>query len=81
LTYLEIYNEIIKDLLNPETKNLVIVENVAKETVVIGLKEFEVKTFEDVKKYIEKGNSKKNVAATSNNFQSSRSHCVLQFKL
>eukprot|EP00210_Caulerpa_lentillifera_P008535 g8141.t1 len=75
---LEIYNEKLIDLLNPNSTNLVI----RKDTKyglgikVVGLKEVEVKCCNDALDLIEIGNNCRRVAATDTTIRSHRSHCV-----
>lgn len=53
-SYLEIYQEEIKDLLNPETppKSIHIREVEKKGIVVVGVKEEVVTTYEDMKRFV-----------------------------
>lgn len=55
VSYLEIYNEVIKDLLNPSDKNLLIREHPELGVYVQDLAELVVKNEEDVHKLLEQG--------------------------
>lgn len=80
VSYLEIYNETIKDLLNIETspKKLTILENEHKEIIVSNLTKMDTQNVEDVMDVIIRGNCNRTVSATEANLTSSRSHAVLQ---
>ncbi|SMN18066.1 similar to Saccharomyces cerevisiae YGL216W KIP3 Kinesin-related motor protein involved in mitotic spindle positioning [Maudiozyma saulgeensis] len=80
LSFLEIYNERIRDLLNPETnyKKLVIREDDNKRTTVANLSHHYPKTVQDVIDLVIKGNINRTTSATEANEVSSRSHAVLQ---
>ncbi|KAM6565329.1 hypothetical protein CsatA_024457 [Cannabis sativa] len=79
---LEIYNEQITDLLDPNQKNLQIREDVKSGIYVENLTEECVRTMEDVNKLLTKGLLNRRTGATSINSESSRSHtvftCVLE---
>lgn len=80
VSYLEIYNEMIKDLLNLETspKKLTLLENQHKEIIVSNLTKVETENVEDVMDVIMKGNYNRTVSPTEANLTSSRSHAVIQ---
>ncbi|XP_062109279.1 kinesin-like protein KIN-12B [Humulus lupulus] len=79
---LEIYNEQITDLLDPNQGNLQIREDVKSGIYVENLTEECVRTMEDVNKLLTKGLLNRRTGATSINSESSRSHtvftCVLE---
>jgi kinesin family protein 18/19 len=82
VSYLEIYNEQVKDLLN-ETQQiqnigLKIVEDYNKGVMVPELTEYTVNNSEELLKLVLRGNKKRTMAATSANQFSSRSHAILQ---
>lgn len=94
VSYLEIYNERVQDLLRPHKKqstggppgsssgsSLRLRE--AKETgpYVEGLSDFPVESYQDVKKYLELGNANRVTAATKMNDASSRSHAVFTLEV
>ena len=75
----EIYNECVRDLLNPPSTNLVIREDKAnKSVVVMGLSEHIVVSVEEVMEFMEKGNSERVFGATALNDASSRSHTIFR---
>lgn len=80
VSYLEIYNETIKDLLNIETssRKLTLLENENKEIIVSNLTKVDTATVDDVMDVILKGNYNRTVSPTAANLTSSRSHAVLQ---
>jgi kinesin family protein 15 len=55
VSYMELYNEQINDLLEPSKKNLDVRENKDKGIYVDQLSEYEVKNLEDTINYLEKG--------------------------
>ncbi|KAH7521529.1 hypothetical protein FEM48_Zijuj07G0043200 [Ziziphus jujuba var. spinosa] len=73
---LEIYNEQITDLLDPNQRNLQIREDVKSGVYVENLTEECVKSMTDVSKLLIKGLSNRRTGATSINAESSRSHTV-----
>ncbi|OIW14678.1 hypothetical protein TanjilG_33020 [Lupinus angustifolius] len=75
-SFLEIYNEQITDLLNPNQKNLQIREDVKSGVYVENLTEENVATMKDVTRLLIKGLSNRRIGATSINSESSRSHTV-----
>ena len=81
VSFLEIYNEVVKDLLNPSDKQLKIRENPELGIYVEDLCELIVKTPEDIMRLIEQGNTVRRVAATNMNEQSSRSHSCFTIKI
>lgn len=83
LTYLEIYNETIRDLLNPHTdpRMLQLLENGHREIVVSNLSEHHPQTVNEVMQLIVEGNKYRSVSPTEANAVSSRSHAVLQMKI
>eukprot|EP00602_Paraphysomonas_sp_CaronLab_P001022 CAMPEP_0185033720 /NCGR_PEP_ID=MMETSP1103-20130426/22960_1 /TAXON_ID=36769 /ORGANISM="Paraphysomonas bandaiensis, Strain Caron Lab Isolate" /LENGTH=699 /DNA_ID=CAMNT_0027570099 /DNA_START=449 /DNA_END=2548 /DNA_ORIENTATION=+ len=81
VSYLEIYNETIKDLLNPSDKVLKIHESPKTGIYVKDLCELIVKDSSDIMRLIEQGNTVRRVAATNMNDQSSRSHSCFTVKI
>ncbi|XP_019431563.1 PREDICTED: kinesin-like protein KIN-12B [Lupinus angustifolius] len=75
-SFLEIYNEQITDLLDPNQRNLPIREDVKSGVYVENLTEEHVCTMKDVLWLLIKGLSNRRVGATSINSESSRSHTV-----
>eukprot|EP00002_Diphylleia_rotans_P039483 TRINITY_DN9166_c0_g1_i5.p1 TRINITY_DN9166_c0_g1~~TRINITY_DN9166_c0_g1_i5.p1 ORF type:complete len:682 (+),score=200.92 TRINITY_DN9166_c0_g1_i5:343-2388(+) len=81
VSYLEIYNEVVRDLLNPTDKDLKIRENPKIGIYVEGLAEMVVKTPEEVERYIDQGTKARSVGATNMNEHSSRSHSVFTVRI
>lgn len=81
ISYLEIYNEQVIDLLVDSNCNLMIVEDLHKGIIVPDLTEYSVVSSKELIKLIIKGNSKRTMAATGENIFSSRSHAILQIML
>ena len=83
VSYIEIYNENVIDLLNNENENmsLMIIEDPNKGVYVHNVKEFIIKTVLDLKKLIWQGNKRRTMAPTNQNKFSSRSHAILQISL
>ncbi|KAK4266579.1 hypothetical protein QN277_027476 [Acacia crassicarpa] len=75
-SFLEIYNEQITDLLDPNQRNLQIREDVKSGIYVENLTEEQVCTMKDVVRLLLKGLSNRRIGATSINSESSRSHTV-----
>lgn len=76
VSYYEIYNEKIRDLLDPEKVNLSIHEDKNRVPYVKGATERFVGNPEEVLQAIEDGKSNRQVAVTNMNEHSSRSHSV-----
>ena len=78
LWYLEIYNENIKDLLNPNDENCDLREDPQKGTIISNISELNVSTSNDIMNLLRKGNKNRTQEATNANETSSRSHAILQ---
>lgn len=77
VSYLEIYNERVRDLLNPSTKgNLKVREHPSTGPYVEDLAKLVVRSFNEIQHLMDEGNKARTVAATSMNETSSRSHAV-----
>ncbi|CAH1248127.1 KIF13A [Branchiostoma lanceolatum] len=78
VSYMEIYNEKVRDLLDPGTTkhNLKVREHKILGPYVDGLQILAVTKYEDIEKLMNEGNKSRTVAATSMNEESSRSHAV-----
>ncbi|XP_071110195.1 kinesin-like protein unc-104 isoform X4 [Haliotis cracherodii] len=77
VSYMEIYCERVRDLLNPSNKNALRVrEHPLLGPYVEDLSKLAVQSFEDIKNLIDEGNKARTVAATNMNETSSRSHAV-----
>ncbi|XP_041378535.1 kinesin-like protein unc-104 isoform X3 [Gigantopelta aegis] len=77
VSYMEIYCERVRDLLNPSNKHsLRVREHPLLGPYVEDLSKLAVQSFEDIKNLIDEGNKARTVAATNMNETSSRSHAV-----
>ena len=77
VSYLEIYNEKVRDLLNPKSKgNLRVREHPILGPYVESLTKLVVSSFEDIERLMDEGNKARTVASTNMNATSSRSHAV-----
>nr|KAJ3419884.1 hypothetical protein HK105_006384 [Polyrhizophydium stewartii] len=76
VSYMEIYNETIRDLLNPEQTDLRIHEHRTRGVYVSPLKEEIVTTPKQLMKVISRGEANRSVGATDFNEHSSRSHTI-----
>jgi len=78
VSYMEIYCERVRDLLNPKNKNnnLRVREHPIMGPYVEDLSKLVVKSYTDVDFLIDEGNKARTVAATNMNETSSRSHAV-----
>eukprot|EP00357_Protocruzia_adherens_P037863 CAMPEP_0114973612 /NCGR_PEP_ID=MMETSP0216-20121206/1059_1 /TAXON_ID=223996 /ORGANISM="Protocruzia adherens, Strain Boccale" /LENGTH=129 /DNA_ID=CAMNT_0002334139 /DNA_START=408 /DNA_END=794 /DNA_ORIENTATION=- len=84
LSYLEIYNEHVKDLLveaHEEPSNLMIVEDPNRGVFVPNLSEHVISTVTDVMNLIIRGNENRTMAPTGANIFSSRSHAILMLNI
>ncbi|XP_044721283.1 kinesin motor domain-containing protein [Hirsutella rhossiliensis] len=82
VSYLEIYNERVRDLLNPATKgNLKVREHPSTGPYVEDLAKLVVGTFQEIENLMDEGNKARTVAATNMNETSSRSHAVFTLML
>ena len=78
MSYLEIYNECIKDLLSHSGDVLELREDPHKGITVAGINEIVASSAEEVMALLQLGNRNRTVEATNANETSSRSHAVLQ---
>jgi kinesin family protein 18/19 len=78
VSFLEIYNEMIKDLIVVSDDVLELREDKDKGITVAGLSEVEVESPEDVMELLFFGNQNRTQEATDANETSSRSHAILQ---
>ena len=76
ISYLEIYQESLSDLLNPESKNLTI-RDVKGKIIVDGLRTFLLNSPEEGLKYVTQGTKLRHIASTKMNEESSRSHAII----
>ncbi|GMH83472.1 hypothetical protein TrVE_jg1056 [Triparma verrucosa] len=80
-SYIEIYNEVIMDLLNPGGKKLDIRESPEKGVYVQGVCEVVCQSSSDIMKLVKQGGAVRRVAATQMNQESSRSHSCFTIKM
>lgn len=84
VNYLEIYNELIYDLLadmDTQKESLQIAFTTRGQIKVSGLRDVTVATYEDAVKLLEQGKQARQVAETKLNTDSSRSHSIFTIKL
>jgi len=78
ISMIEIYNELIKDLLEPSSENLDLREDPLKGPTVAGMAEIVAKSATEVMGLLHNGNKNRTQEATEANATSSRSHAILQ---
>ncbi|XP_034249047.1 kinesin-like protein KIF13A isoform X2 [Thrips palmi] len=78
VSYMEIYNEKVHDLLDPKAnkQSLKVREHNVLGPYVDGLSQLAVTSFQDIDTLMAEGNKSRTVAATNMNSESSRSHAV-----
>lgn len=78
VSFLEVYNENIRDLLSDVEEYLDLREDPIKGPVVASITEIETTSSQEIMQLLHQGNAKRSQAATAANEVSSRSHAVLQ---
>jgi len=78
ISFLEVYNENIRDLLSKADEYLDLREDPMKGPMVSGITEIETKSAEQIMQLLDQGNRNRTTHATCANEVSSRSHAVLQ---
>ncbi|KAJ1633366.1 P-loop containing nucleoside triphosphate hydrolase protein [Pavlovales sp. CCMP2436] len=80
LSYMEIYNEVIKDLLNPTDSSigLPLNEDPVRGMVVAGITEYDATSASEILGLLTQGNMARAQEPTAANKTSSRSHAILQ---
>jgi kinesin family protein 18/19 len=81
MSYLEIYNELIRDLLNPSSNFLELREDAKGGVQVAGIMEIVATTPQEVMHLLHRGNKERTQEPTKANKTSSRSHAVLQVNI
>nr|XP_032815549.1 kinesin-like protein KIF13A isoform X2 [Petromyzon marinus] len=83
VSYLEIYNERVRDLLDPKGSQtaLKVREHQIFGPYVDGLSQLAVTSYQDIDSLMSEGNKSRTVAATNMNEESSRSHAVFTITL
>ncbi|XP_067655399.1 kinesin-like protein KIF27 [Haliotis asinina] len=78
VSYIEIYKEELQDLLDVDkcSKDLHVREDDQGNTVIIGVKEVECETLDDVMSLLESGSAARHTGSTQMNEHSSRSHSI-----
>jgi kinesin family protein 18/19 len=77
ISYVEVYNENIKDLLNDRNESLELREDSVKGVCVAGVMEIMTTNTDEIMRYIMQGNKARSKERTDANEASSRSHAVL----
>ena len=80
-SYLEIYNEKLKDLLDPSSQFLKLREDILKGVYVEGATEKTVSSAKDIMEIIKKGTWNRHISSTDMNHESSRSHAVMSLSI
>ncbi|KAJ2716396.1 hypothetical protein H4R19_000676 [Coemansia spiralis] len=78
VSFLEIYNEVLRDLIEPTKTNLKIHENAKREIFVGDLSEHIVFNPDQVEEILLKGDRNRHIAGTNMNERSSRSHTIFR---
>ena len=81
MSYLEIYNELIRDLLNPANGFLELREDAKGGIQIAGISELVAETPQEVMYMLHKGNKERTQEPTKANKTSSRSHAILQVNI
>ncbi|XP_029953656.1 kinesin-like protein KIF22 isoform X1 [Salarias fasciatus] len=81
MSYLEIYNEKVLDLLSPNSQDLPIREDKSKNILIPGLTHTAVSSFSDFEKHFVPATLNRTTASTKLNQRSSRSHAILLIKV
>lgn len=81
LSMIEIYNEVVNDLLDPTNTNLRLREDNKKGVYVEGLKEERLSCIDDALHTVAIGNEHRKIGATAFNEGSSRSHTVIRISI
>ncbi|PVV01298.1 hypothetical protein BB560_004284 [Smittium megazygosporum] len=81
VSYIEIYMEKVKDLLNPVNDNLPLHEDKNRGVYVKGLMEIFVSSVEEVYDVMKQGGKSRVIAQTNMNAESSRSHSIFQITI
>ncbi|XP_069920779.1 kinesin-like protein KIF19 isoform X1 [Oryctolagus cuniculus] len=78
MSYFEIYNEVIRDLLNPSSGFLDLREDARGSIQIAGVTEVSTSNAQEIMQLLTKGNRQRTQEPTATNRTSSRSHAVLQ---
>ena len=77
ISYLEIYQESISDLLNPDSNKYVQLRDLGSTIILDGLRKLTINSPKEALRYIIQGNKLRHTASTLMNSESSRSHAVI----
>ena len=80
LSYIEIYNEVVGDLLTGAT-NLTLYDRKGGGLTVEGLEEVEIDSWEAAERFLEKGDRRRHIGATTHNERSSRAHVICRLRV
>ncbi|XP_050369605.1 kinesin-like protein KIN-8B [Argentina anserina] len=80
-SYLEVYNEVIYDLLEKSSGHLELREDPVQGIIVAGLRCIKVQSADKILELLNMGNSRRKTESTEANATSSRSHAVLEIKI
>ncbi|KAG8373808.1 hypothetical protein BUALT_Bualt11G0063600 [Buddleja alternifolia] len=80
-SYLEVYNEVIYDLLEKSSGHLELREDPEQGIVVAGLRSIKVNSADRILELLNLGNSRRKTESTEANATSSRSHAVLEISV
>jgi len=78
ISYVEIYNEAIRDLLTPSSGYLDLRDDPQKGVLIAGVSEYSAESTEQVMNLLTSGNKRRTTEATNANQTSSRSHAIFQ---
>ena len=81
LSMLEIYNEVVNDLLNPSNTNLKLRDHPKRGIYVEGVQEEQLRSAEHALHVVATGNEHRKTSATAFNEGSSRSHTVIRLAI
>lgn len=81
VSFFEIYNDKLFDLLDPRDKKCNVFTDAANKIIVQGIDERAINSFEDFSTIFSKASQYRSTAATNLNQDSSRSHAILIIKM
>ncbi|CAM9906260.1 unnamed protein product, partial [Choristocarpus tenellus] len=80
-SYVEIYNERVRDLLRPKNNNMKVLEHPGEGFVASGAQELLVTCLDDARHILAEGSRHRTMAPTLMNKDSSRSHSIMTLRL
>ena len=78
MSFVEIYNENLRDLLSDSYDSTITIREDPKRGVYCEATEFSIQSFDDITRALKKGISRRTVEATAMNDNSSRSHTIFK---